>query len=66
MGFSPFEALYGYDMRCPIDLWIEEWDEQVTEWVDIAVWVKQLGERIGRVRERMSENGELESTRRKE
>lgn len=54
-GFSPFEIIYGRQVRGPLELLKESWDSQGKEQVDVCMWVEQLQERLEMVRDTVRE-----------
>ena len=54
-GFSPFEIIYGRQVRGPLELLKETLDSQDKEQVDVCKWVEQLQERLEIVRDTVRE-----------
>ena len=56
VGFSPFELLYGREMRGPLDVLKEEWIENPNAETDILSYILQVRDRLETSREIMEEN----------
>ena len=54
-GFSPFEIIYGRQVRGPLELLKEALDSQEKEQVDVCKWEEQLQERLEIVRDTVRE-----------
>ena len=64
-GFSPYELLYGYNVRAPLELVYEGWRGCVGVGLNVVDWISELGERLEALREVAARNGLLESEKRK-
>ena len=64
-GFSPYELLYGYNVRKPLELVYEGWRGHVGVGLNVVDWISELEERLEALRELAARNGLLESEKRK-
>ena len=55
-GFSPFELVYGRDIRGPLDVLREQWITSEQEPNDIATYVTQLHDRMQKAKEIVQEH----------
>ena len=66
VGFSPFELLYGREMRGPLDVLKEEWIENPYAETDILSYILQVRDRLETSREIMEENVKIAQKKQKE
>ena len=52
-GFSPFELVYGKNLRSPLDLLLEELDPKTTRNTKALEWLEELDRRVTLLREAM-------------
>ena len=65
IGFSPFEVVYGRNLRSPLDLIMSEFNQQDTRNVKALDWVLDLQKRVESVRVAVKENAEKSQCERK-
>lgn len=65
-GFSPFEVIYGRNVRSPLDLVAEELNHPSKCPLKVELWIDQLHERLQIIREEVTKNATIfkEKTRR--
>ena len=63
--FSPFELVYGRQVRTPLDILHQGWAELEFEELDTAEWAEWLVERLQHWHDVMRERGECASSKRK-
>ena len=64
-GYSPYELVYGKEMRDGLDELAERWKEDTTDPVPVVEYLRLLRERMERVRESMRENEQKAKTQHK-
>ena len=52
-GFSPFELIYGKNLRPPLDLLLDEQDPKTTRNIKALEWLEELDRRVTVLREAM-------------
>ena len=56
-GFSPYEMVYGCNVRTPLEVMYEGWRGQMGDRLNVVDWVEELGERLEAVRDIAVKNG---------
>ncbi len=64
-GFSPYELIYGKNMRTPLDLLYSGWKLREFQQIDTSDWVMQLAEKLEILRDVAMSNSISESKKRK-
>ena len=64
-GFSPFELVYGHNVRTPLDILYEGWRNNKARKFDVSSWVDELCSRLEVMREIAVSNALTESAKRK-
>ena len=66
VGFSPFELLYGRDVRGPLDVLQEEWIQNQEAETDILTYITNIRDRMGEAKEVVEENARRAQVKQKE
>ena len=61
-GYSPFQLLYGREMRAPVDLWLDSRREADSRPLKVSNWVEKLCSRLDQMKEVARANGLLART----
>ena len=64
-GFSPFELVYGHNVRTPLDILYVGWRNDKARKLDVSSWVEELCSRLEVMREIAVSNALTESVNRK-
>ena len=65
-GFSPFELVYGKNLRSPLDLLLDELDPKTTRNTKALEWLEELDRRVAVLREAMVKNVRTAQSKRKD
>ena len=65
VGFSPFELLYGGEVRGPLDMLKEEWIEKPDTETDVLSFVLQVRDRLETSRAIVEENARIAQKKQK-
>ena len=65
VGFSPFELLYGRDVRGPLDVLREEWIQDPDTETDVLSFVMAVRDRMETAKEIVEENAKTAQTKQK-
>ena len=66
LGLSPFELLYGCDIRAPLDVLREEWIQKPETDKDILTYIMEVKDRMETARENVEKNAKIAQTKQKE
>ena len=50
-GLSPFELIYGKNVRGPLEILRENWENQEKEQFNVSTWIEELHERLQTIRD---------------
>ena len=50
-GLSPFELIYGKNVRGPLEILRESWENQEKEQFNVSTWIEELHERLQTIRD---------------
>ena len=64
-GYSPFEIIYGRQVRGPSEFLKEEWESPNKKVMNVCDWVEKLRKRLEIVREVVNERGKDEKVKMK-
>jgi hypothetical protein len=66
LGFSPFELLYGRDVRGPLDVLKEDWIHNPETDNDILTYIMEIHKRMKTAREILEKNAKMAQAKQKE
>ena len=65
-GFSPFQLIYGKNVRTPLNMMYAGWAERTVPEADVCEWIYGLQERLSILQDSVIKKGLLETERRKD
>ena len=64
-GLSPYQIVYGRQMRTPLDILRGGWRKKAYEYMDMTSWTTELADRLESVQDMLGSRGILAATQRK-